>query len=260
MDKPGNGDGKLSSVLVVIPCRGHFDYARRAVISLVNEAARHREPRVEYVIVDDASREWHSLSWRDWPDPDCRKIRFEAQAGLTRSWNAGLRLAREISAKYAVCTNSDVLFSRAWFEPLAEALESGFDLVGPVTNAPGEATWQSVRPFCTQPRPRLDDNADHMDLVVKDIRARKVGTIEAPINGFFLMAKTRTWWRGAFSRECVFNPDYPLEHNETELERRWLQAGRRIGFCPRSYIFHYRSVSRPAGLKGRLGKGAFRGR
>jgi GT2 family glycosyltransferase len=78
--------------------------------------------------------------------------------------------------------------------------------------------------------------------------------------GFFMMAKTRTWWRGAFSSECVFDAGYPLLHNELELQKRWLKAGMRIGFCPRTYVFHYRSVSRPEGLTGRLGRGAYRPR
>jgi GT2 family glycosyltransferase len=244
-------------VLVIIPTFGHFDYAERAAWSLVkNQPAC--DFIAEYVVVDDASAEWATVNWSKWPTPICLKTHFASQSGLTRSWNAGLLMAAERTIKYAICTNSDVLFSQGWFEPLAAALSNGFDLVGPVSNAPGHARWQDVTPFCHPNNPVLDDADEHIDDVVKAIRAKSVGPIEAPINGFFMMAETETWWSGAFSSDAVFDPHFPMLHNEVELQRRWVRSGLRVGFSPQSYIFHYRSVSRPEGLAGRDGKGAYR--
>jgi GT2 family glycosyltransferase len=137
-------------------------------------------------------------------------------------------------------------------------LDAGFDLVGPVTNAPGHAPWQHVLPFCHPHKPSLDDGEDRIDQVVAAITEKSVGPIEAPINGFFMMAKTSTWWKHAFNKRNVFDPRYPLVRNEVELQDRWREAGGRIGFVPQSYIFHYRSVSRPDGLKGKSGRGAYR--
>jgi GT2 family glycosyltransferase len=244
-------------ILVVVPTYGQFDYARRTVCSLLKYTPDSgRAPK--YIIIDDASEEWASIDWTSWPEAECRKLRFDEHAGLTRSWNAGLRIAVELSVRYTVCTNSDVLFSRNWYEPLIEALETDYDLVGPVTNAPGHAPWQSVTPFCHPFQPHLDDDSVQIDQVTSAIHKLAIGAIEAPINGFFMMAKTETWWRGAFDSENVFNPAFPLVGNEVELQRRWSLIGLRTGFVPRSYIFHYRSISRPDGLRGALGRGAYR--
>ncbi len=245
-------------VLVIIPSHGHFEYVKKAVRSLHGGAVNHAKPARQYVIVDDASAEWESVDWSTWPNPNCWKVHFGDHGGLTRSWNVGLRLAAEISAKYTVCTNSDVLFSPNWFDALVSALEGGFDLVGPVTNAPGHAPWQNVLPFCHPDQLVCDDQREQMGAVVAALGRHAVGPIEAPINGFFMMAKTETWWRGAFSDQAVFDPAYPLVRNEVELQQRWVRQGRRVGFCPQSYIFHYRSVSRPEGLKGKSGRGAYR--
>jgi GT2 family glycosyltransferase len=214
--------------------------------------------RIEYAVIDDASPEWASVDWTTWPNPDCPKVRFETHGGLTRSWNAGLLLASETSAQFTVCTNSDVLFARGWLRPLLGALDEGFDLVGPVTNAPGHAYWQHVLPFCRPYEPSLDDVEDHIDQVGTAITEKSVGPITAPINGFFMMARTSTWWKYAFDQRNVFDPAFPLVHNEVELQKRWLAAGCRIGFVPQSYIFHYRSVSRPDGLNRKSGRGAYR--
>jgi GT2 family glycosyltransferase len=243
-------------VLVIIPTCGHFEYAKRAVHSFLKWTSDAVTNDSQFVIVDDASEEWLTLNWTDWPSS--QRFHFEKRGGLTRSWNEGLRLALKWGSQYAICTNSDVLFSQGWFSPLSEALSKGFDLVGPLTNAPGHARWQNVLPFCYPDRPLVDDSDHSIGCISEMIRKKAVDTIEARINGFFMMAKTETWWRGAFSDVDVFDPKLPMVHNEVELQRRWFRLGFRVGVVPRSYIFHYRSVSRPEGLRGRSGGGAFR--
>jgi GT2 family glycosyltransferase len=244
-------------VLVIIPSYSHFDFVLRTVQSL--RESREVKRRIDYVIVDDASEEWDRIDWSGWPDPDCRKIHFDEHAGLTRSWNAGLTMALEIGATYAVCTNSDVLFPTYWLEPMIIALEEGLSLVGPITNAPGHALWQNAQPFCREiANGILDDSKESLCQITKALQAQHIGPIEAPLNGFCLMAKTQTWWKGSFSATEVFNPAFPLVHNEVELERRWHAQGLRMAFVPQSYVFHYRSVSRPAGLNSHVARGAYR--
>ncbi len=242
------------TVCVIIPTFNQFEYARRAVQSLLRCTVR--GATLQYLLVDDASPEWDAVDWNTWPQPDCRKLRFSKRGGLTRSWNAGLRQAVSMGAEYAVCTNSDVLFTPHWFEPLADALENGFDLVGPVTNAPGDAPAQDVQ--CYLPDAVVTDSAKKIASIAAALRNAAPAAISAPINGFFMMAKTQRWRQGAFSRHCVFDPGFPLVGNETELQKRWSKAGMVTGFVPSSFVFHYRSVSRPEGLTGKCGGGAFR--
>lgn len=243
------------TVCVIIPTFNHFEYARRAVQSLLRCPVR--RTRIRYLLVDDASPEWDAVDWNTWPEPDCHKLRFARRGGLTRSWNAGLRVAVSMGAEYAVCTNSDVLFSPQWFAPLADALENGFHLVGPVTNAPGDAPAQDVQ--CYLPDAKVvTDSPKQIDSIARALRKAAPVAVSAPINGFFMMAKTERWRQGAFSRHCVFDPGFPLVGNETELQKRWKKAGMVTGFVPSSFVFHYRSVSRPEGLMGKCGGGAFR--
>ena len=243
------------TVCVIIPTFNHFEYARRAVQSLLRCPVR--GTRIRYLLVDDASPEWDAVDWNTWPEPDCNKLRFARRGGLTRSWNAGLREAVSMGAEYAVCTNSDILFSPHWFEPLTDALENGFDLVGPVTYAPGDAPAQNVQGYLTGAE-LITDSSKKIDSIARVLRKAAPAAVPASINGFFMMAKTERWRQGAFSRHCVFDPDFPLVGNETELHARWRNAGMVTGFVPSSFIFHYRSVSRPEGLMGKCGGGAFR--
>jgi hypothetical protein len=130
-------------------------------------------------------------------------------------------------------------------------LSRSFNLVGPVTNAPG---WnrdgrigekrQNV--FHYFPEYVVQDDPVYLSTVSSYLRANYQieEVVESAINGFFLMAKTDTWWTGAYDSKNVFSPFFPMDGNEDELQARWLQLGRHIGYVPSSFIFHYRAVSR----------------
>jgi GT2 family glycosyltransferase len=255
MPDPTNlSDGRT---LVIFPSFGHFNYVFRAVSSLVSV-----DPgavcRPDYVIVDDASEEWNEVAWELFPDPTCWKVHFDTRGGLTRSWNHGLWLARKGGYRYVVCANTDILFGDRWLDPLVDALNCGCALVGPVTNAPGHCVWQNVRPFLELNHVQLDDSPEGINEVSHHLQSKRVHPIECPLNGFCLAATTETWWSGAFNDRSVFNPAFPLQHNEVELQQRWRSIGLSSSMVPRSYVFHYRSVSRPEGLVGQLAQGAFR--
>jgi GT2 family glycosyltransferase len=151
-------------------------------------------------------------------------------------------MASERGATYTICGNSDILFTPGWFEPLKRGLEY-VDLIGPVTNAPGHCPWQDAKKFGA-----LNTTSDDERILIsyaKMLREKPIHCMRVSrINGFFMMAKTKTWWKYAFDNENVFDPRYKLVGNEDEFQIRGLYKGMRIGFSPNSYIFHYRSVSR----------------
>lgn len=245
-------------VLLIIPSYGHFGFVRACVESLARYPGSSKHS-VEYCLIDDASEGWATLKLDEWPVRPIKHHHFSFRGGLSRSWNEGLRIARSEHARYAICGNSDLLFSPSWLEPLIDSLDEGYALVGPLTNAPGHATWQNVRPFCTFLRKSVIDDSDESRTAISvSLRASGIGSIEAPINGFLLAATVETWWRGAFDETNVFNPKFPLEHNEVELQHRWRQRGFRSAMVPQSYVFHYRSVSRESGIDGYLATGAVR--
>jgi GT2 family glycosyltransferase len=248
---------KRSNVLVVIPSYGHFDFVRKTILSL-HWAAADDASIPDYLIVDDASEEWEQIDWNLFPNPSCPKIHFEIRAGLTRSWNEGLIVARERGYTYAICANSDLVFAPGSIESLCGALDSGVALAGPLTNAPGFCRWQDVRSFLGKGEHQINDSPKNISQIALHLAALDIEPIQCPLNGFCLAAKTETWWSHSISRSVVFNPSLPLEHNEVELQNRWYRAGAKTAMIVQSYVFHYRSVSRPKGLSGWLGTGAYR--
>src|SRR5687768_14410941 len=93
-------------ILVIIPTKGHFDYAKKCIESLNAHTYG-----MHCAIIDDNSPEFYEV---EWPQFTGFKEHFATDGGLTRSWNRGLQIARDHGYKYAVCTNSDVLFTPGW--------------------------------------------------------------------------------------------------------------------------------------------------
>jgi GT2 family glycosyltransferase len=242
------------SVAVIVPTYGQFGYAAAAV-----ESAYAHTPGCRVFLLDDHSPGWKSSWLADLKErfPDIRSHHFGKNGGLTRSWNEGLRWAREFGCAYTVVSNSDVLFTPGWFEPLVWALDNGADLVGPMTNAPGHQPKQQV----TRQLPdyELTDHPDKLRQTAERLAAKnpKIFT-PLRVNGFCMIAKTVTWWEGAFDESNVFNPKFKLTRNEDELQGRWKKAGRVTAVVPGSFVFHYRGVTRKGATKGREGQGWFR--
>lgn len=241
-----------AEVALVLPTYRQLDYAQRAIDTFFETT-----PDGVVFVVDDASPDWH-YSWlrTEWTGR-VSIHRFLRNGGLTRSWNKGISAASRLGAKYAIAGNSDILFSPGWLEPLKKAIDAGFSLVGPVSNAPGNTIGQQQDVRKYYPGYVLSDDARDLATTARrlaDANASKV--VEAPLNGFFLFAKTEDWCSGAYDEIHAFRPCNELNSkgqpnptplmtlNEDELQRRWHKLGRRTGAVCDSFIFHYRAVSR----------------
>jgi glycosyltransferase involved in cell wall biosynthesis len=236
-------------------------YTRRAVLSFL----RHT-PGGSVVVVDDASAGWYQGLGESLEALGAvRTLHNEEWGGLTRSWNQGLALARAGRHAYALAGNNDLAFCDGWYEGLLAAIDAGFSLAGPVSNAPG-ITSQGVAEASRYVRGfRLDDDPDYLDGVSATLRRERAGVfLPCPVNGFCMLARTADWWSGAYDDRHVFRPrnDFnskgqripdPLNcGNEDELQGRWARLGRRSAVVPSSFVFHYRSVARgPKHAKGR---------
>lgn len=242
----------------ILPMYGKFAYARRAAFSFFE----HSPDNATLICVDDASPNYNRQDWDAWksglPLDRCHFYRFPSNGGLTRSWNYGLTWARDNNCEFAVCGNSDILFTPHWYEALIRATETGVSLAAPVTNAPGQTNHgkQSVANFF--PQYSVSDSKEDLEKVAgylhRTYPLEKADTANA-VNGFFMFARTDRWWEGAYNSDHVFNPANKMIGNEDELQRRWHAKGWKTGFCPASFIFHYRSVTRGARFNTR---GAFR--
>lgn len=236
-------------IVYILPSYSHFNYARTTLLSL-----HEHSPFVHAIIVDDASRDWND-DWYMNSGGGFTVHRFEQHGGLTRSWNRGLRMARAMNPDYIVAGNNDVLFTPNWWVPMCHALDNGYSLVGPLTNAPGDGKLhkpQNVREHL--PEYRLTDDRCRIDETSRQLLAKYGNQVQDNwINGFFMMAKANDWVdkvNGVFPQiidrnpSGRINPTPTMTGQEYWLQWRWEQMGRKSGIVLGSFIFHYRSVSR----------------
>lgn len=216
---------------IIIPTYSQFNYVYNCLVSL-------QKTTDDYVVylIDDASPDWNP----DFLDrikpllpPGSVIERYKKNFGCTRSWNRGLQLAKENNAEFTVIANQDIILTHGWWDEMSKSLES-LSLVAPMTNYTGYRPPQEIRNLI----PNYKNNT-HPDITAQSILGHP--TIEARINGFFMLARTNDWWRNAFNKEEVFDPSYPLLGNECELQRRWKG---KVGVCQSAFIYHYGSVSR----------------
>ncbi len=258
-----------NSICLILPTYGHLDYAEKAARSFL---ANTKTSRAVVCAVDDGSPGVTNEEYAAWAKNAGIQyaFRFDENDGLTRSWNHGLQYCRDHGIRYAVCGNSDLIFSPGWDIGVISALED-HELVGPVTNAPG---WgmplQNVASFVPGYEPSDDPAeiaavAEKLSVFPSETLLEPVTTfgptgaqvrIDQFLNGFCLVARTNVWWSGAFDGENVFDPSHKLTENETELQARWVVGqGARRALVSSSFVFHYRSVTRGDKFKS---AGAFR--
>ncbi len=242
----------MAEVCLIIPTYGNFDYAYRCIESFI---ATTENVDSHVLVIDDASDKWDPDY--EWPQCNLSVYRFEQRAGLTRSWNYGLYIAKQLNHTYTICANSDLLFVGDWYNPLKQALEV-HDLVGPITNTPGHCTHQNIDKFgitITSDDPEaLNNCAEHCS----KINVLGTSIVTHRINGFCMMAKTNTWWSCSYDAVHVFDPAMKLTGNEDEYQRRLYAKCKSVAYVPHSFVFHYRSVSRPEALFKPESKGAYR--
>ncbi|QDU59992.1 Glycosyl transferase family 2 [Planctomycetes bacterium Pan216] len=245
------------SIGVIIPTKctkETWPYALRAISSALEFT-----PGATAIVVDDASEEWPE----DMPDV-LRSLaaerpivvqRYREGGGLSRSWNAGLRLCRSLGLEYAVPANADVVFTPGWWKPVAEALEQKA-FVGPMTNAPGHCKAQQIAKSLEGYT--MDDREDVLAEQAEGLRRKFKESIRNTdrLNGFLWAGKTSTFWEMALGGGNVYNPKIPLAGNEDDLRKRAIKAGKTLGIALGSFIFHYRSVMRPSSP--RLSHGQYR--
>ena len=216
------------------------------------------------IVVDDASSDWD----RDYEDSlhrlaagydgQIHLIHYTKSGGLTRSWNAGLVKADQLGLDYAISGNNDVVFTELWYQGMLQALDDGFAMAGPLSNAPGTTAEgkQEIERYASNFR--LTDERSYLDQLAEELRQQYPGqVIQSRVNGFFHMAAMDTWRKGKYSEPDLFycpvnnfnwkgrrNRTPLMTLNEMELQIRWFEKGMKSAIALSSFIFHYRAVSR----------------
>ena len=215
------------------------------------------------IVADDGSKEWNKYQqlYEQLPrskEQQIHFIHFNDQVGLTRSWNAGLTLADELKLDYAIAGNNDVIFTNNWYSGLLHALNNGYALAGPLSNAPGVTAKNGQQKIQKHlPSFELTDDRDKLDTMSAELHRDHLGEVfESRINGFFQIASMDSWRKGMFNIKDYYRPRNvydskgrrnltpTLTLNEDELQGRWGRLGMKSVIVLSSFIFHYRAVSR----------------
>lgn len=234
-------------------------YTRTALTSFLDTT-----PQGVAIVVDDGSRGWTDAYARSLqsltqsrPGTEMHIIQFPLAGGLTRSWNAGLALADKLGLTYAIAGNNDVIFTPSWYSGMVHALAHGYDLVGPLSNAPGTTAngLQEIERYYSDYE--LTDDPVSLQQVAQTLHETYLGhVVEHSINGFFQMATLDSWRKGMYSATEYYRPRNDIRSNgkrnptpltsgnEDELQQRWHQLEMPSAIVLSSFIFHYRAVSR----------------
>ena len=247
----------LPSIGMIVPSYNNMGYLRRTISSFYKYS-----PNVQFIVVDDHSTEW-DFEWQDKnPEADITLHRFEDNGGLTRSWNKGFDIIRDMDdpPEYTIFGNNDILATNGWWRGMVGELNSGYDLAGPLSNAAGitAAGKQDIANYVDNYK--LTDDPSYNDKVADELWVRygkKHTSMPVPaVNGFFMMAKTATIAQNCLNTGNVFvpvlnkmpsgrtNPTPLMTGNEDDLQNRWRQRMLKSTIALGSYIFHYRSVAR----------------
>ncbi len=220
-------------------------------------------PKGVAIVVDDGSRQWsgryeqllYEIAKKH--SGELHVYRFDKAQGLTRSWNKGLTIADELNLDYAVAGNNDVVFTNKWHQGLLHALSNGYDMVGPLSNAPGVTAKgkQEIQNYVDNYR--LTDSIDYLNQLADKVYEDNLGkVVDSAVNGFFQMCSMVGWRSNMYSDQLYYKPFNThtskgftnktpfMTLNEDEWQARARQKSMSTAVVLSSFIFHYRAVSR----------------
>lgn len=165
--------------------------------------------------------------------------------GLTNSWNLTYQYFKQNNYDNCILSNDDVRFPQGFSEELIEGLKE-FDLVGPLTNEPGNIWDSEHSPACQNVRRYTDIEPTAKGNINKVQQILSVRYRSAPfrpcnfINGFCL-AFSRSIAKYTYNEQFLFNPAHINTWNEYDLADRIREKGGKIGICKSSYVFHWKA-------------------
>lgn len=182
---------------------------------------------------------------------------FPKKLGLTRSWNKGLAIADQMDLDYCIAGNNDVIFTKNWHQGMLHALNNGYTMVGPLSNAPGITAKGKQEVAKYFPAYKVTDDLAYLDLVAGDLYKNQLGkVVESPVNGFFQMQSMKSWRANKYGPEQYYravnnytskgrkNLTPHMTLNEDEYQGRLRAKKKKTAIVLSSFIFHYRAVTR----------------
>lgn len=214
----------MTKNLLVLTTAGSLKWLKEALDTL-------RDP-LDVLVVDDATPD---NTIRDF----CKEkgIKFSTKPkpkGLTDSWNMAYQFFGANSYENCIFSNDDVRFSEGFSRGLLKGVEK-FDLIGPLSNKPGDGHSQEIEKFINIKA--TPENIDQMQEAITNKYSRDPFMVSTYLNGF-CFAFSLSIKRFMFSDKLLFNPVNINIGNEHDLVNRINKRGGRIAVCRTSYVFH----------------------
>lgn len=224
-------------MLLCMTQRDHLVYSELAVKSL----AMSKFPG-EILILDDASERASIEALEKSLPQGVHLAGNEEPRGLTSLWNLAYSEFMAMEVDYLVVANNDVIFTRNWWQPLAQAFEAeDCGIAGPMTNQPGHQPHQRL------PIQRPTDFIRHSD------QSKPTGTGYRLdfVNGFCFMLKRDRLV--PFDEAHLFDPKVKDYGNEDEYQKRMREKGLYAYAMADSRVYHWKDVSFESWREGRMG-------
>lgn len=220
----------MAEYLLVLTTAGRLKWLKGAVETL-------QDP-LDILIVDDASPPEIGIG------PFCKQkglmlITKPKAFGVTDSWNRAYNFFKKKGYKACIISNDDVLFPRDFWRGLIEDVyKKGYDLLGPLSNAPGDGRKQQIGRFLN-----IVPSSSNADQIQQALFQKYHGETKwspcSYLNGF-CFAFSPSIEKFKFSKEFLFNPVQKNRGNEIDLLKRIIKRGGRIGISTISYVFHWK--------------------
>jgi GT2 family glycosyltransferase len=210
-------------VTVVIPNWNGLKHLEECFSALNAQTCR----EFEVIFVDNASSD-ASVEWVESNQPSTKVIRRADNGGFSKAVNAGILAS---SAEFVVLLNNDTRADARWLEELVEAMDDhpDYDLA-------------ASRMMLYYEEDRVNSAGDHYDIALMAGRNRGLGRPSArylePRRVLGACAGASLYRRGVFDAIGLFDEDFFLMSEDTDLNLRALIAGKKCLYVPTAVVRH----------------------
>jgi GT2 family glycosyltransferase len=228
-----------SPVTVVVPNWNGVSHLPECLAALASQTRQD----FELIVVDNASTDT-SVQWLEENAPTARIVRRAVNGGVSACINSGIRTA---SGEYIVVLMNDTAPEPEWLESLVSALADGHY----------DSAASSLVFYAEPDTINAAGDIYHLGSLSGDQRGRGKlrSDFSQPVRVLGACGGAAAYRRSFFDDVGLFDEDFFMTHEDTDLNIRGLVAGKRCLYVPTAVIRHKDSATireQPGALMRRL--------